>query len=160
MTSAEIKNINLEELKELLIFNTTEYKYDLTLMEHAYEDMYAAFLEHRNSLLERRILWHTILQVFFGLNLEIIEAIEDKLNWYNFILWCEEHFASQREIQFFISMYAQYRQDKNSLINLMLELVDVLSGAINDMSPESIQSLLDQLGENLNNLPDIIKDNL
>jgi hypothetical protein len=45
-------------------------------------------------------------------------------------------------------------------MSIMLELVDVLSGAINDMSPESIQTLLDQLGDNLENLPDIIKNSL
>lgn len=160
MTSKEIKNSSIEEIKELLVLNTAEYRYNLDLIETIYNDFYVAFLEHRNSLVERRMLWHGILQAFYGFELDIIEAIEEKFNWYNFILWCEDYFISHREIQFFISMYAQYRQDKNSLINLMLELVDVLSEAINDMSPESIQSLLDQLGDNLNNLPDIIKERL
>lgn len=160
MTITEIQNISIEELKELLVLNTTEYRYNLELMKTVYDDLYAAFLEHRNSLIERRMLWHAVLQVFYGFELDTIQAVEDKLNWYNFILWCEDYFMSRREIQYFITMYSQYRQDKNSLINLMLELVDVLSGAINDMSPESIQSLLDQLGANLNNLPDFIKGQL
>lgn len=160
MTSTDIQNSSVEELKELLVLNTEKYRYNLELMEVIYNDLYAAFLEHRNSLVERRMLWHGILQAFYGFELDIIEAIEEKMNWYDFLLWCEDYFVSHRPIQYFITMYAQYRQDKNSLINLMLELVDLLSEAINDMSPESIQSLLDQLGDNLNNLPDIIKERL
>lgn len=160
MTVEEIKQLNKEELIDLITFNTAEYRYSLDLMETVYNDLYAAFLEHRNSLLERRMLWHVVLNVFYGFDQDIVAAIEEHMNWFDFILWCEDYFKDHREIQFFITMYEQYRKDKNSLINLMLELVDLLSEAINDMSPESIQSLLDQLGENLDNLPSIIKERL
>ena len=160
MTINDIKESSLTEIKELLELNTKDYRYNLELMETAYVDVYSAFMEHRNSLLERRMLWHVILMVFYGLDLDIISAIEDKMNWYDFTLWCEDAFINSKEIQFFITLYTQYRKDKNSAMSIMLELVDVLSGAINDMSPESIQILLDQLGDNLENLPDIIKNSL
>jgi hypothetical protein len=160
MTINDIKESSLTEIKELLELNTKDYRYNLELMETAYVDVYSAFMEHRNSLLERRMLWHVILMVFYGFDLDIISAIEDKMNWYDFTLWCEDAFINSKEIQFFITLYTQYRKDKNSAMSIMLELVDVLSGAINDMSPESIQTLLDQLGDNLENLPDIIKNSL
>jgi hypothetical protein len=160
MTIEEIKQSSKIELIELLKLNTAIYNYDLELMATVYHDLYGAYLEHRNSLLDRRFLWQAVCKVFYKLDDEMIQAIEEVFNWYDFMLWCEDHFLEYEPVQYFIKMYEKYRSDKNSIVNLMLELVDVLSGALNDMSPESIQGLLDQLGDNLNNLPDIIKERL
>jgi hypothetical protein len=160
MTVEEIKKSNPIEIVELLKLNTTVYNYNLTLMETMYDQIYSAYLEHRNTLLDRRLLWQAVLQVFYNMDVDIIIAIEETMNWYDFMLWCEDYFINNQPVQYFVKMYEKYRADKNSLVNLMLELVDVLSNAINDMSPESIQNLLDQLGDNLNNLPEIIKERL
>jgi hypothetical protein len=160
MTIEEIKKSNPMEIVELLKLNTTVYNYNLTLMETMYDQIYSAYLEHRNTLLDRRLLWQAVLQVFYNMDVDIIIAIEETMNWYDFMLWCEDYFINHQPVQYFVNMYEKYRADKNSLVNLMLELVDVLSNAINDMSPESIQNLLDQLGDNLNNLPEIIKERL
>lgn len=160
MTIEEIKQSSKIELIDLLKLNTAIYNYDLELMATVYHDLYGAYLEHRNSLLDRRFLWQAVFKVFYRLDDEMIQAIEEVFNWYDLMLWCEDYFLEYEPVQYFIKMYEKYRSDKNSIVNLMLELVDVLSGALNDMSPESIQGLLDQLGDNLNNLPDIIKERL
>lgn len=160
MTIEEIKQSSKIELIELLKLNTAMYNYDLELMATVYHDLYGAYLEHRNSLLDRRFLWQAVFKAFYRLDDEMIQAIEEVFNWYDLMLWCEDYFLEYEPVQYFIKMYEKYRSDKNSIVNLMLELVDVLSGALNDMSPESIQGLLDQLGDNLNNLPDIIKERL
>lgn len=160
MTIEEIKQSSKIELIDLLKLNTAIYNYDLELMATVYHDLYGAYLEHRNSLLDRRFLWQAVFKVFYKLDDEMIQAIEEVFNWYDLMLWCEDYFLEYEPVQYFIKMYEKYRSDKNSIVNLMLELVDVLSGALNDMSPESIQGLLDQLGDNLNNLPDIIKERL
>jgi hypothetical protein len=160
MTVQEIQALTLEEMEELLKLNTIELKYEADDLPTLLEETLAEYLVHRNSLLEKKALWINILVKFFSISPMIVEAIVEKLNWFNFILWCEEFLMIKKEIAFIVKTYYEFKQDNTSATALLNDIIESVLTSLTEIQPEQIGLLFSQLESQMKNLPGIIKEGL
>lgn len=160
MTVEQIKEMSIKELKETLVLNTVEVKYDAEDLPVALDDIFTQFFLEKNVLLEKKVLWKTIFIKFFQISDIIVDAIMERLNWFDFILWCEDTLLVKKEIAFFVNMYYQYRSDSTSISAILTDLIESVMTGLTEIQPDQIQVLFDQLENKVKNLPDLIKEQL
>jgi hypothetical protein len=160
MLATDIKKMNVVELEELLLLNTKDFAISYEVLENAFGNTLFAYIENDNPMQEEKVLWHNILMGFYGFEDRIVEALSDTMGFFKFVLWCRNQLSSKVEIALFLEFYNKYREQKLSAANTMSTILDLLIQGLADSDPESISGLLGQLENQLNRLPDFVKEDI
>jgi hypothetical protein len=160
MTVDQIKEISIDELKEVLLLNTAEVRYQADDLYSILDDIYVEYVIEKNSLMEKKALWRYIFITFFQVSEIIVDAIMEKLNWFEYILWCEENLAHRREIKFFVEMYYQFKADNLHVSTILNNMIDAVMTGLTEIQPDQVRLVFDELQKNLKDLPEIIKEQI
>jgi hypothetical protein len=160
MLAVDIKKMNIMELEELLLLNTKEMSINYEIMTDGFANTLAAYIEGDDILKEETTFWHNALMTLYGFEDRIVDALADTMGAFRYVLWCRDHLQTKKEVALYVEMYQKYRGQKLSTANLLSTILDLLIQGLADSDPESIASLMGQLENQLNRLPEFIKSDL
>lgn len=160
MKIQDIKVLTKQELTELLLLNTKELKYQPDNILKLIEETFADYQEHRNYLLEKKKWWFNVFLYLFDMGPKLIEAIIDKMNWFDFIMWCEKNLLMNETIWFVFNSYDEFKKDQLSLSSIINNILNSIVDGLSEMQPDEIRLLFDELEDKIVKLPDIIKQEL
>jgi hypothetical protein len=160
MLAVDIKKMKPEEVVEALALNTKLMDIDYESLEMSFANILASYLEDSSPLMEQRMLCHHVLMGFYQIERNVVEAIADTMGLFRYILWCKGHLFIKEEIALYVGLYEQFRVDKMSTSNTLNVILDLLVQGLANSDPESITSLMEQLENQLNRLPDMVKEDI
>jgi Glu-tRNA(Gln) amidotransferase subunit E-like FAD-binding protein len=160
MTIQEIEKLTKAELVELLEPNTEQLRYKaddiLILLDTTLEE----YKLHRNYVMEKRSLWSNIFVYLFEMSPALVDAIIDKMNWLEFIMWSENNLLKKPEIDYIVKSYYELKKEHLSISSVINEMISSVLMSLTEIQPDQIEKLFDQLEDRVKSLPDIIKEDL
>jgi hypothetical protein len=156
MKIQEIERLTEIELLEMLSLNTQALKYKADDMTKILEETFEDYKGHRNYLLEKKQFWFNVFVYVFGMSPALMDVIVTKLNWFYFILWCEDNLLKHREIAYLTFSYEEFKKDRSSTASILNDMLDSVLESFTEIQPEQIQMLFDQLEDKVKKLPDFI----
>lgn len=160
MLAVDIKKMKPEEVVEALALNTKLMDIDYESLEMSFANILASYFENENPLMEQRMLCHHILMGFYKIERNVVEAIADTMGLFRYILWCKQNLFMKEEVVLYLDLYEQFRIHKMSTSNTLNVILELLIQGLADSDPESITSLMEQLENQLNRLPDMVKEDI
>jgi len=158
MLAAELIGKTKQELKDLLLLNTQQYRFDDAIIGASFPVIYDSFIESESVLIEKQIFWEMVLQSLFAFDEEIVSAFVKELGSFGFIALCEEHLSHKQEVQVFTKMYESHHTKEASLTTLLSKVFNAFFEDVSNIQPEEINKIISELKINLNELPDFIKN--
>jgi hypothetical protein len=144
----------------MLSLNTTTLKYKADDMSKILEETFEDYKGHRNYLLERKQFWFNVFVYVFAMSPALVDAIIEKLNWFKFVLWCEDNLLHQREIAYLNYSYEEFKKDRSSTASILNDMLDSVLESLVEIQPDQIEMLFDQLEDKVKKLPDFITKQL
>lgn len=160
MTIEEIKAMSKKELLELLDLNTKELKYDGESILAGYDFVFAQYLSHKNYILEEKQLWDVILMSFFQFDEDTMNGIEEALGWYEMMVWCFKNLKKHPEIEYYFNRYYEYHKEKMSTAEVLNTFISTFVDDLGTLDLETLKDYASNLGQELNKLPDMVKDQI
>jgi hypothetical protein len=158
MLATDLIGKSKQEIKELLLFNTKEYRFDEEVLAGGHDVIYDVFGDSGSYLVERQAFWQTILHGMYSIELEIVSTIVEQLGAFEFITFCENNFGDKKEIELYRTIYSEYRDKQESVASLITQVLGAFVDDLGDIQPEEINKIISELNLNLDQLPDFIKN--
>lgn len=160
MLAAELVGKTKQELKDLLLLNTQNYRFNDIVIGASFPIIYEMFIETDNVLIEKQIFWEMLLQGLFGLDEDTTSVLVSELGSFEFIVFCEQHLSNRKEFVIYSELYRSYHEKKSSLNTLLSTVFNAFFEDLNNIQPEEINKIISELNINLDQLPDFIKNSV
>lgn len=160
MLAAELVGKTKQELKDLLLLNTQNYRFNDIVIGASFPIIYEMFIETDNVLIEKQIFWEMLLQGLFGLDEDTTSVLVSELGSFEFIVFCEQHLSNRKEFVIYSELYRSYHEKKSSLNTLLSTVFNAFFEDLNNIKPEEINKIISELNINLDQLPDFIKNSV
>lgn len=160
MKTEEMKQMSKTELLDLLKVNTQQFHVRDDILIEGYGIVLDEFLTSDNYVTEEKVLWGVILGGFFNFEVEVIEALYDKIGTYELMGWCYDNLMDRTMIKNYYNKYMRFHKEKTSASEVLNTFISAFVDDLGTIQPESLVDYAKDLGKELNKLPGLVKEQI